>query len=329
MDLNPIGDWAHVFGPASLSNLGPGFDTLGLCVSELGDVVRVRTVEQPGVHVTSITGDGGTLSKATAQNTAATAALYVLRQANAVHGLEMTIEKGVRPGSGIGSSAASAVAGAWAANEALGSSFAKAEVVEAVLRGEAVASGSLHGDNVLPALFGGLLLVSATEPTRYRCVQLPRDLHLAVILPQVQVLTKEAREMLPDQVSLWDAVHNTSELAFMLDAFHAGDWETIGQSMMQDRLVEPVRATLVPCYPMVKTAALEAGALGCALTGSGPAMYALAESAAHAEVVLQAMLEASRCSGTPADGLATTVDAEGTRCVAPDWKRVRLVDAVL
>ncbi|MEM1093641.1 MAG: homoserine kinase [Bacteroidota bacterium] len=329
MDLHPIGEWTHAFGPASLSNLGPGFDTLGLCVSALGDVVRVRPVEQPGVHVTAITGDGGTLSKATAQNTAATAALYVLRQADVRHGLELTIGKGIRPGSGIGSSAASAVAGAWAANLALGSPFAKAGLVEAVLRGEAVASGSLHGDNVLPALFGGLVLVSATEPTRYRCVQLPRALHLAVILPQVQVLTKEAREMLPDQVSLWDAVHNTSELAFMLDAFHAGDWETIGHAMMQDRLVEPVRARLVPCYPEVKAAALDAGALGCALTGSGPAMYALTDSAAAAEVVLGAMLAASRHAGTPADGLATTVDAEGARRVAPDWQRVRLVDATV
>src|SRR5690606_33842863 len=128
-----------------------------------------------------------------------------------------------------------------------------------------------------------------SSPERYRRVALTQTLPLAVIVPEVQILTKAAREMLPHQVNLRDAAHNAAELAFMIDAFHAGDWQTVGQCIMTDRLVEPVRATLVPCYEAVRRAALEAGALGCALTGSGPAMFAIAEDTASCPTVMNAM----------------------------------------
>ncbi|RMH67383.1 MAG: homoserine kinase [Bacteroidetes bacterium] len=305
----------RVFGPASLSNLGPGFDAIGLCITGIGDVVEARLDAAPGVRIEAIEGDGGVLPTDPACNTAAVAAQTVLDALRVEQGLVLRICKQMPNGSGIGSSAASAVAGAWAANVALGRPLDKEDLVQAVLSGEQIASGARHGDNVLPALFGGLVLVSASDPSRYRRIRLPRALPIALVLPEVRVFTKAARDMLPAQVPLRDAVHNAGELAFLVDAFHCGDWETVGRCIMQDRLVEPVRATLVPCYDAVRAAAMDAGALGCALTGSGPALFALAETAAAAEQIVEAMVDACGRTGFAARGIVTSVDPDGVRVV--------------
>lgn len=306
----PHVDWVSAFGPASLSNLGPGFDAIGLCIGGIGDTVHARLTDKPGVLVLSIEPDTGQIPR-DIRNTAARAASIVLENAGSAAGIEMRIQKQVPFGSGIGGSAASAVAGAWAANLLLDSPFSKEELITAVLDAEELASGGRHGDNALPALLGGLILVSSSSPERYRRVPLRRPLPLAVIVPEVQILTKAAREMLPHQVNLRDAAHNAAELAFMIDAFHAGDWETVGHCIMTDRLVEPVRATLVPCYEAVRRAALEAGALGCALTGSGPAMFAISETAEACSKVMVAMRSACEEMGIKALGIVTEANDEG------------------
>ncbi|MDQ7040427.1 MAG: homoserine kinase [Rhodothermus sp.] len=308
------GEHVVVWGPGSLSNLGPGFDALGLCIQGLGDRVEAWRTETPGVTLVGTNGlSGSTIPADPARNTAAVAAAAVLRQAKARHGVALRLYKGLPAGSGLGSSAASAVAGAWAANLLLDRPLPRETLVEAVLEGEVVASGSRHGDNVLPSLLGGLVLVSASDPTCYRRIPLPAPLAIALILPRVAILTRTAREILPRQVPLRDAVHNASALAFMIDAFRAGDWEAVGRWMMADRIVEPVRATLVPCYDAVRQAALSAGAFGCALTGSGPSMFALARDALHARQVLAAMREACLESGVEVEGYVTAVDFEGVR----------------
>ncbi|MEZ4700284.1 MAG: homoserine kinase [Rhodothermales bacterium] len=294
-----------VFGPASLSNLGPGFDTLGLGLQAdgLGDTVEAWLTDEPGIRVSiDPDGFGADLTLDPARNTAAVAARAVLDRVGQSLGMHLRIRKGFAPGSGIGSSAASAVSGAWAANVLCGSVCAREDLVEAVLEGESLASGSRHGDNVLPALFGGLVLVSSADPTQYRRIALPDDLWIAVILPEVQILTREARAILPKEVPLRSAVNNASALAFMIDAFRAGDWEAVGHWMMQDRIVEPVRATLLPCYEAVRRAAMEAGAFGCALTGSGPAMFAIGDTAERADAVREAMESASRRQGIGVSG---------------------------
>lgn len=315
----------RVLGPASLSNLGPGFDTLGLCIEAegetLGDVVEaeVDAGGVPGsVRVLEIVGDGGALSLVTEENTAAVAAREVLGLAASrglsAPGLVLRIEKGIPLGSGVGGSSASAVAGAWAANLALGQPFEKAELVDAVLTGEVVASGSRHGDNVLPALLGGLVLTSASAPEHHRAIPLPASLpSIALLLPEVRVLTSEARRILPQHVPLSDAIANASDLAFLLEAFRAGDYAEAGSCMMRDRLVEPVRAELVPCYAAAKSAALQAGAYGCALTGSGPAMFALCADDDAARHVAAAMREASLAIGIEARALVANPDLRGVR----------------
>lgn len=300
------------FGPASLSNLGPGFDALGLCITGLGDRVEAWRTEAPGVTVEA----DGIVPADPVRNTAGRAAAHVLRQSEAGGGVALRIHKGIPLGSGVGGSAASAVAGAWAANEALGRPFEKADLVEAVLEGEIAASGSRHGDNVLPALFGGLVLVSPSDPTEYRRITLPDPPPIAVIVPRVEVLTRAARACLPPHVAHRDASAQAAELAFLLSALGAGDWQSAGRHLMRDRLAEPHRARLVPVYNAVRVAALDAGSPGCALTGSGPAMFAFPGSDGNAQVVLNAMLAASRAGGVEAQGWIAEVDGEGVRTVA-------------
>lgn len=306
-------DAVRVYGSASLSNLGPGYDTLGLCIRGLGDVVEARATGTGRVEITGITGDDGALPQSPTENTATRAARWVLDRAGSDRGIELEIQKGIPLGSGIGGSAASAVAGAWAANLLLEDPLPREELVEAVLTGESGADGARHGDNVLPALFGGLVLVSSSDPSRYRRVAIPAGLHLALVLPRIEVLTREAREILPEQVGLADAVHNASQVAFLLEAMRAGDWAEVGDLIMTDRLVEPVRARLVSSYQAIRDAALEAGAYGCALSGSGPALFAVVEGPDRARLVARAMAEASESAGVPAGHHAVEADLRGVR----------------
>lgn len=315
---------AAALAPASLANLGPGFDTLGLAIEGLDDRIEAWRTDAPGV-VDVVASDGGAAwEMPTAErNTAAIGARAVLLLSGANGGLVLRVTKAVTPGSGLGSSAASAVGGAVAAAAALGLDLStdargvdgRAALIEAVLEGEAAASGAWHGDNALPSLFGGLVLVSSTDPTRYRRVDLGAPLHLAVILPRVEVLTKAARAMLPASVPLRDAVSNATHLAFLLDALRDGDAAEAGRCLMQDRLVEPVRSTLVPCYEAVRRVALDAGAHGVALSGSGPAMFALCRSALHASRTAEAMREASEGHGIPALAFGTAPCLKGARVV--------------
>lgn len=303
----------RVFGSASLSNLGPGFDTLGLCIRGLGDVVEARLTDSGRVEIVDVTGDGGALPRAPSENTASRAARWVLDRAESDRGLELVIKKGIPLGSGVGGSAASAVAGAWATNLLLDRPFSREDLVEAVLTGEAGADGARHGDNVLPALFGGLVLVSSSDPNSYRRVRIPSGLHIALVLPDIEVLTREAREILPEHVTLRDAVHNASQVAFLLEAMRAGDWKEAGRLIMTDRLVEPVRARLVEPYEAIREAALHEGAFGCALSGSGPALFALTDRAEKARAIAEAMDEASEEAGIRARRFAVEVDLRGVR----------------
>ncbi|MFK7848055.1 MAG: homoserine kinase [Rhodothermales bacterium] len=310
-------DTVRVFGPASLSNLGPGFDTLGLCLEGIGDIVEARKSDLPGVEISfSDNAFGQGISLDPTKNTAGVAAAIVAGQLQYKGGISLEITKGFKPGSGIGSSAASAVAAAYAVNALLKGGLSKNDLIEAVLGGEAIASGARHGDNVLPALFGGLVLVSSEDPTQYRMISLPDDLWIIVALPEVQVLTKQARAMLPGMVSLKAAVHQASALAFMTDAFRAGDWQAVGKWMMRDKLAEPVRSTLVPCYDQIKKAALEAGAFGCALTGSGPAMFAISDNEQKAQSILRAMHEASTAVGIESSLYLSRVNRDGVSTTA-------------
>lgn len=307
----------RVFAPASLSNLGPGFDVLGLAIRSeerpLGDFVVAERISQPGVQIVGITGADVSLPLVAEENTAAVAAAAVLRDAGSKFGVSLLLQKSIPLGSGIGGSAASAVAGAFAANLLLGSPLPKERLVEAVLEAEAVAAGGRHGDNVLPSLFGGCVISDPATPERYRGITLPQGLHLALCLPAVRVFTHEARAALPSQVPLKKAVRNAAALAWLVAALNAGDWPEVGRRIMQDELIEPVRAEFVSVYAPIRNAAMKAGAYGCALSGSGPAMFAIASDAKVALNVALAMRDASLMHGVSAWSSPVIMDVDGVR----------------
>jgi len=290
--------------PASISNLGPGFDCLGLALQGWHDTVEV-TLTDTAPYTVEFDPTGAWMGPTNPeQNTASVAAKHVAEVSGYAGGVHMRIWKGVQAGSGLGSSAASAVAGALAMNLALGSRFSKQELILSCLMGESVVSGAMHGDNVIPSLMGGIVLVEPGNPEVYRRIEVPGDLHLSVILPRVEILTQQARTLLPDQVELHVAAQWASRLAQLIDAFGHGDVSRIGHLVMSDEVVEPIRASLLKPYHDIKRAALLAGARGCALSGSGPAMFAVCDSAQTASEVSSQMQQA--CSNHRIESLICT-----------------------
>lgn len=303
------------WAPASLSNLGPGFDALGVALEGVGDVVEARTVEGTSIVVRVEGADGLPIDPE--RNTAARAAARIAPGV----GLELVVRKGIRPGSGLGSSAASAVAAAWAVARLLGRAGQIGTLLDAALEGEAAVSGARHGDNVIPSLLGGAVLVTPGHPERFRRLVLPARLHFGIVRPDIDILTRDARAMLPSRVPLRDAARNAAALAFLVDALRSGDLETVGSEVERDLLVEPVRARLVPPFSAIRAAAREAGAFGCALSGSGPTMFALAGDAAAAARAADAMADACRRDGHGCVSFVTRDDPGGARDWSPDLRR--------
>jgi homoserine kinase len=316
----------RVFSPATLSNLGPGFDVLGLALSAPGDGVEAERAEgTPGVHIVEITGDGGVLPRDAARNVAGVAAAHVLDRA--VHeghaprdtGVRLWLRKGIPIAGGLGGSAASSVAGAMAANEVLGRPFSRMELVESALAGEALAAMTPHGDNILPCLLGGIVLVRSLSPPDVVRLPAPPGLHLAVVHPHSEVSTAAARALLKDRrVGLEDAVANAGNAAAFVAALYTGDLELLGRSV-DDRLVEPLRAPLVPGFRRVKEAAAEGGALACSISGSGPTMFAIADSEPRARSAAEAMRAAfAEAAGLESDVFVGQVNGAGTLVVSSE-----------
>ncbi len=278
-----------VFAPASVSNVGPGFDVLGFCLHRPGDLLEAEWVDRQGIEIAEVTGDGGLLSRDPGRNAAGVAAGDVFTRARelgrsdgsgriAGQGLRLRLHKRMPLSSGLGSSGASAAAGAVAANELLGRPFTRRELVQSAMAGELAACGSAHADNVAPSILGGFVLIRSYTPLDLIELPIPDGLHVAVVHPHCEVSTAEARSMLVDRhFPLADIVSNSGNLGALVAALYRGDLELLGRCI-EDRLVEPVRAALVPGYAAVRHAALGAGALGCSLSGSGPSVFALADS---------------------------------------------------
>lgn len=271
--------------------------------------MEARFTEEAGITISST----AEIPLTAEENTAGRAAHLVMTKAGDKRGLHLHIVKGIPVGSGIGGSAASASAGAWVANLLLGKPFRKEDLAYEVLEAERLASGgTLHGDNALPSLFGGLVLTSPVRPLDYRRIQLIKVLNLVIVLPKRSILTSDARTILPPFVPRTDAVHNASDLAFMLHAWMTGDWQAVSPYMMRDRMIEPARASLVPCYNAVRQAGMKAGSYAVALTGSGPAMFAIAPDQESTSSICNAMVAAA---GEGAQGIITQADMRGVhRC---------------
>jgi homoserine kinase len=276
----------RIFSPATVANVACGFDVLGFCLDSQGDEMVIRKSKEKGIKITHI--EGYDLPYETDKNVAGVSALAMYENAKPDCGFEIEIYKRIKPGSGIGSSAASAVGTVFGMNELLGKPYNKTQLTYFAMKGEALASKSEHADNLAPAIFGGFTLVKSTLPLDILQIPTPTELYATIIHPQIEIKTSEAREILPKNIPLKDAIAQWANVGSLVHALHISDYKLIHRSL-QDIIVEPYRKQLIPHFDDVKFAAMEAGALGCAISGSGPSIFTLNKGIEIAKNVKDAM----------------------------------------
>ncbi len=301
----------RVFAPGSIGNVGPGFDILGLAVAGAGDTVTAVATEAPGVTIAEP--GHPMLPTQWDRHTSGIAAREVLRRGEASFGLSLSIEKGLPLSGGQGGSAASAVAGAVAANLLLTRPLAPLELLQAALIAEATVSGH-HADNVAPILLGGLVLIRSLDPIDLVRLPVPAALRVVLAHPDYAFSTREGRAVLPTAISREDAVYQAAQVAAMVAAAHSGDLALFGRAI-DDRIAEPVRGPRLPGFPEAKRAALKAGALGCSISGSGPTAFAVVGSDQAGAKVAEAMVAAYQEQGVTCIARVTTADLTGARPV--------------
>ncbi|MCY3796880.1 MAG: homoserine kinase [Chloroflexi bacterium] len=279
---------AEAFAPATVANLGVGFDILGLALQGIGDRAIVEFRDDPEIQITDIQGDGGKLPREPEQNVASVSARAFLDHIGEKRGLSIQLFKGLPLASGLGSSAASAVVAVIALNQLVGEPFTREELLPFCLEGEALVSG-YHADNVAPCLLGGIVLVAGITVDAIRPLPVPADFHLALVTPDFPVPTNDARAILPSNVPLKALIHQTGKVAQLVDALHRSDLESLGAAMEDDHVVEPARVCLVPLLAEVRAAAKRAGAYSVFIGGAGPTLCALCDTAATAESVAAEM----------------------------------------
>ena len=278
------------FAPATVSNVACGFDVLGFALDSPGDDVVARFAGE-GVTIDEIIGDGGRLPRDAGRNTAGVAAQALLSRLGERRGVTLTIRKGLPLSSGLGGSAASAVAAVVAVDALVGARTPQDVLMACAFDGERIGAGSAHGDNIGPAVYGGFVLVRTANPPDVIRLPVPNGLTAVVVHPDLEIETAKARALLGDSVPLRDAIQQWANLGAFVDALHRSDFALIARSL-QDTIAEPRRAPLVPGLAAIKKAAADAGALGCSLSGSGPSLFALCQDAAIARRVAAAMTEA-------------------------------------
>jgi homoserine kinase len=303
---------------ASVSNLCCGIDVLGLALEGPRDVVTARPAARPGVRLAEIRGDGGRLPREEELNTCSVAARALLAAAGVEKGVELTLDKGLPLASGLGSSAASAVAAVVAVDALLGLALPPGSLLAAAVEAERVASGAAHPDNAAPSLLGGIVLARSADPLEVVRLPVPRDLAVAVARPALELPTREGRALLPPAIPWPDAVAQWGNLAALVAALFREDWQLLGRCL-EDRIAEPRRTPRVPGFAAAKAAGLAAGAVGVGLSGSGPSVFALCRGLPAARAAGEAMAEAfQREAGLASDVLASQVAARGARLLAAE-----------
>lgn len=277
-----------VFAPASVGNACVGFDVLGFAVERPGDEIILKTKEEKGVVIKEITGDQGKLSLDPTKNTATIPIQVFLDEQHIDTGVEVILNKKMPFGSGLGSSAASAVAGAYAVNALFDSPCSREEVLKYAMEGEFLASGAHHADNVAPCLYGGLTLIRSHEPFDVINIPVPEELYVTLIYPEVEIKTSEARSILPYEVPVKTAAKQWANLGAFVTGMLTKDFDLISRSM-HDYIAEPYRAKLIPEFAELKKKALASGALGFSISGSGPTMFSFCQGREKAEICGQAL----------------------------------------
>jgi homoserine kinase len=303
-----------VHSPGTVANLVCGFDILGLALKEPYDVMKVSLIDEPKVIMTNK--DDFNLPTEPEKNVAGVVLLSVIERLENKIGFEIEIEKHIKPGSGIGSSAASAAGAAVAANHLLGNIFSIDELVQFAMNGEKLASGVKHADNIAPCILGGVSLIRCIHPLDIVSIPSP-DLFVTVVHPQIEVRTSDARQILRQQILLKDAIRQWGNIAGLVTGFLKNDPDLIGRSL-EDVIIEPVRSILIPGFDEVKTKCKEAGALGGGISGSGPSVFMLSKDERTAKAVESVMKEVYTKIGIDFNTYVTTINKKGVKVVSSE-----------
>ncbi len=309
LEKKNTGQIITVHSPATVANLVCGFDILGLALNKPYDIMEVQLLDEPKVIIHNR--DEFSLPTEPEKNVAGVVFIAAMEKIGGNYGFEVTIEKHIMPGSGIGSSAASAAGAAVAANKLLGNIFSADEVVQLAMNGEKLASGVKHADNIAPCILGGVSLIRSIYPLDIISIPSP-ELFVTVVHPQIEVRTSDARQILRQQVLLKDAIRQWGNIAGLVTGFLKGDLDLIGRSL-EDVIIEPVRSILIPGFDEVKRGCREAGALGGGISGSGPSVFMLSKdqkTALEVEKVMQAVYERI---GIDYHTYVTTINTEGVK----------------
>jgi homoserine kinase len=297
--------------PATVANLVCGFDILGLALNEPYDMMEVRLIDEPKVIIRNR--DDFNLPTEPERNVAGVVFLAAMEKVNNKTGFDVVIEKHIKPGSGIGSSAASAAGAAVAANHLLGNIFSGDDLVQLAMNGEKLASGVKHADNIAPCILGGVSLIRSIHPLDIVSIPVP-DLFVTVVHPQIEVRTSDARQILKHQVLLKDAIRQWGNIAGLVAGLMKSDYDLIGRSL-EDVIIEPVRSILIPGFDEVKAKCKEAGALGGGISGSGPSIFMLSKEEKTAKQVETVMKEVYSRIGIEYNTYVTTINKKGVELV--------------
>lgn len=300
-------DKISIKSPATIANLVCGFDILGLALEEPYDIMTLENTDQPGLEIVHVDDHG--LPTVPEQNVSGAALLAMMEELNEVPKWKLTIDKRIKPGSGLGSSAASAAGAVFAANKLLGSPFGNDDLIRFAMFGEKVASGVKHADNITPCLLGGVTLIRSIHPLDIISLSAP-ELFITVVHPQIEVRTADARQILKKEVPLKQAIKQWGNIAGLVAGLMQGDHALIGRSL-EDVIIEPVRSILIPGFEETKRRSLEAGALGGGISGSGPSIFMLSKDEKTAAAVEQEMIEVYTAIGIEYKTYRTKLNGKG------------------
>ena len=305
-------DTIKVFSPGSVTNLSCGYDILGFCLDKVGDTIIVKKIPEQGLRISSI--DKYDLPLSIDENVAGIAAKAMINEVRISHGLDIKIEKGIKPGSGIGSSAASSAGTVFAINKLIGSPFSDRELIRFAMDGEKYVSGSYHADNVSPILLGGITLVRSVEDLDIIKLPNPKDLIATIIRPEIEIKTSDSRKVVKSKVTIDKMVRQSANLAAFISSLYTEDYDLMSNSIV-DEIIEPDRALLIPEYYNIKQISLRAGAIACGISGSGPAIFSLSKSDEVANNILHKMSSHFDSVNISYNGFVSKINSEGVKVI--------------
>ena len=305
-------DTIKVFSPGSVTNLSCGYDILGFCLDKVGDTIIVKKIPEQGLRISSI--DKYDLPLSIDENVAGIAAKAMINEVKISHGLDIKIEKGIKPGSGIGSSAASSAGTVFAINKIIGSPFSDRELIRFAMEGEKYVSGSYHADNVSPILLGGITLVRSVKDLDIIKLPNPKDLIATIIRPEIEIKTSDSRKVVKSKVTIDKMVRQSANLAAFISSLYTEDYDLMSNSIV-DEIIEPDRALLIPEYYTIKQISLRAGAIACGISGSGPAIFSLSKSDKVANNILDKMSSHFDSVNINYNGFVSKINSEGVKVI--------------